>query len=176
MYWHTTLSANSKPPAASCSHDVSCSKITAHNDIGIAQLVEHWTHDWKVAEAAGEFSSQESTFCADAYLVSVPPRVTAVASKRPWSFCHKFRWQVVPQSGMTTLSRHSVRTYQWNKLMHARQGTLNHNHFSSLSHSGLTLAYRVKLVWWANHWGRKKKKDQARTDSSETFLQNPQFV
>ena len=31
------------------------------------------------AEAAGEFSSPELTFCADSYSVSVPPCVTTVA-------------------------------------------------------------------------------------------------
>ena len=29
------------------------------------------------------------------------PRVTAVARKRPWSFCQKFRWQVTPKHAYT---------------------------------------------------------------------------
>ena len=49
------------------------------------------------AGAATEFSSPESTLCADSYSVSVPPRVTAVARKRLRSFCQKCRWQVTPQ-------------------------------------------------------------------------------
>ena len=49
------------------------------------------------AGAAGEFSSPEKTLCADSYSVSVPPRVTAVARKRPRSFCQKCRWQVTPK-------------------------------------------------------------------------------
>ena len=48
-------------------------------------------------EAAGEYSSPEQTFCADSYSVSVPPRVTAVTCKRPWSFCQKCRWQAIHQ-------------------------------------------------------------------------------
>ena len=39
--------------------------------------------------------------CADSYLVSVPPPVTAVAHKRPWSFCQKCRWQVTPKHAYT---------------------------------------------------------------------------
>ena len=46
------------------------------------------------AGVAGEFSSPESALCADSYLVSVPPHVTAVARKTPQSFCQKCRWQV----------------------------------------------------------------------------------
>ena len=49
-------------------------------------LVECWTCDQKVASlspTAGEFSSQELTFCADSYPVSLPSHVTAVACKRP---------------------------------------------------------------------------------------------
>ena len=49
------------------------------------------------AGAAGEFSSPESTLCADSYSVSVPPPVTAVVLKRPRSFCQKCRRQVTPK-------------------------------------------------------------------------------
>ena len=44
-----------------------------------------------------EFSSQELTFFADYFSMSVPPSVTAVARKRPRSFCQKCRWQVTPK-------------------------------------------------------------------------------
>ena len=47
-----------------------------------------------LAEMAAEFSSPELTLCADSYSVSVLPRVTVVACKRPWSFCQKCRCQV----------------------------------------------------------------------------------
>ena len=45
----------------------------------------------------GEFSSPESTFCADFYSVSVLPPVTAVVHKRPRSFCQKCMSQVTPR-------------------------------------------------------------------------------
>ena len=47
-----------------------------------------------MAEVAGEFSSPELTLCANYYSVSIPPSVTAVAQKRPQSFCQKCRWQI----------------------------------------------------------------------------------
>ena len=53
------------------------------------------------AGAAGEFSSPELIFCADSYSVSVPPRVTARARKRPGSFCQKCRWQVTAKRAHT---------------------------------------------------------------------------
>ena len=53
------------------------------------------------AGAVGEFSSPELTLCADSYSVSVRPCVTAVAWKRPWSFCQKCRWQVTPKHTYT---------------------------------------------------------------------------
>ena len=45
---------------------------------------------------AGEFSSPELILCADSCSVS-----TAVARKRPWSFCQKCRWQVTPKYAYT---------------------------------------------------------------------------
>ena len=53
------------------------------------------------AEAEEEFSSPELTFCADSYSVSVPPRDTAVACKRPRSFCKQCRWQATPKHAYT---------------------------------------------------------------------------
>ena len=50
------------------------------------------------AGAAGEFSSPGSTFCADSYFGI---RVTAVARKRPRSFCQKCRWQVTAKHAYT---------------------------------------------------------------------------
>ena len=44
------------------------------------------------------------------------------------------------------LSRHRERTYLETSSRATRQGTLDHSHFSSLSHCGLILAYRVELV------------------------------
>ena len=67
-----------------------------------SSLVQHRTHEWKVASSgpgrsSGRISSPELTFCGDSYLLSVPSCVTAVsavACKRPWSFCQKCRWRV----------------------------------------------------------------------------------
>ena len=40
--------------------------------------------------------------CADSYSVSIPPPgVTAVARKRPRSFCQKCKWQVTPKHAYT---------------------------------------------------------------------------
>ena len=50
-----------------------------------------------LAEAGGELFSPELTLTADCYSVSIPPHVTAVAHKSPWSFCQKCRWQVMPK-------------------------------------------------------------------------------
>ena len=80
------------------------------------------------------------------------PHVTAVACKRPRSFCQKntggrlqlnmhtpfTKWS---QSGPTIpLSRQSMGTYQKMSSQATHQGTLGHSHLSSLSHYGLILA------------------------------------
>ena len=64
-----------------------------------SMLVERRTCDRKVTSlnprgTAGKFSSPELTFCAYSYSVSIPPCVTVVARKRPWSFYQECRWQV----------------------------------------------------------------------------------
>ena len=77
-----------KKKRESCKRDgtASCSGCTPQT--GIARWYERRTRDRKVA--ARDFSSPELTFCADSsYSVSVPPRVTALARKRPRSFCQK---------------------------------------------------------------------------------------
>ena len=85
------------------------------------------------------------------------PCVTAVACKRPQSFCQKCRWQVTPKhaytldptnwSGLTmSLSRNSVGTYQETSSHAIHRGTLGHSRLSSLSHCGLILAYGMELV------------------------------
>ena len=53
------------------------------------------------AGAAEEFSSSESTFCADSYSVSAPSRVTTVARTRPQSFFQKYRWQTTAKHAYT---------------------------------------------------------------------------
>ena len=72
------------------------------------------------AEAAEEFTSQELTFCADSYSVSVPTCVTAMARKKPGhsskSAGGRLRLNThTPlaqrsQCGLTMLSMHSVGT------------------------------------------------------------------
>ena len=52
---------------------------------------------FEAESVAEELSSPELTFCADSYSVPVPPLVTAVARKRPMSFCKRCRWQVTPK-------------------------------------------------------------------------------
>ena len=86
-------------------------------------------------------------------LVQCPfhPHVTAVARKRPRSFCQKCRWQVTSnmrtpltqrsRSGLTMPpSRHSVETYQETSSHATRQGPLGRSLLSWLSHCGLILA------------------------------------
>ena len=79
------------------------------------------------------------------------PCVTAVARKRPQSFCQKCsgrlhlnthtpltQWS---QSGLTMLlSRHSVGTYAETNIHSTCHGTFGHSHLSSLSHCGLIMA------------------------------------
>ena len=55
------------------------------------------------AGAAGEFSFPGSTFCADLFQYPFYPRVTAVAHKRPRSFCQKHRWQVTAKHAYVAL-------------------------------------------------------------------------
>ena len=85
------------------------------------------------------------------------PHVTAVAHKRPQSFCQKCRWQFTPKhaytltqrgrSGLTMpLFRHSVGTYQETNSHATRQGTLGCSRLSSPCHCGLILALRMELI------------------------------
>ena len=80
---------------------------------GIAQWLERWTRDRKVAGtnpcwSVGIIFSPGSTFRVNSYFgirstppPPPPPRVTAVARKRPWSFCQKHRWQVTAKHAYT---------------------------------------------------------------------------
>ena len=73
---------------------------------GIACWLQHGTHDGKAASLNPGRSSRRTFFsrsalCADSYSVSVPPCVTAVACRRPRSFCQKCRWQVTPKHAYT---------------------------------------------------------------------------
>ena len=73
--------------------------------------LQHFSLAWPVPQhtvgtanatwAVGEFSSPGSTFCADLFRYPFHPRVTAVARKRPRSFCQKCRWQVTARHACT---------------------------------------------------------------------------
>ena len=92
---------------------------------------------FQVRIPAGEYSYPELTLCADSYSVSIPPHVTAVARKRPRSFCQKSAggrfhpnthtlFTQRSRFGLTmSLSRHSVGTYPETGLHATCQGTLN---------------------------------------------------
>ena len=99
----------------------------------------------------GEFSSPELTFCANSYLVSVPQlllqwsiRDPSHSAKSAGGGLHLNTHTPMTQcsqSGLTLLlSRHRLGTYQETCSHEAHQGTLSHNHLSSLSLCGLILA------------------------------------
>ena len=90
-------------------------------------LVEHQSRNWKVVSSHPDrcgsrtFFSRANFLCS--YSVSIQPCVTAVACKRPWSFCQKCRWQVTPKHAYTLdpgksewADNASKGTYQGNKL------------------------------------------------------------
>ena len=70
-------------------------------------LVECQTFDGKVVSSSPGWSGErvffhpELTLFADSLSVSVQPCVTAVACKRPWSFCQNCRWQVTSKLAYT---------------------------------------------------------------------------
>ena len=75
--------------------------------VGIAQLLEHWTHDRKFAgsnhcRSSGRiFSSRVNFLCWLLFQYPFHPFVTAVARKRSRSFCQKCRWQVTAKHAYT---------------------------------------------------------------------------
>ena len=74
---------------------------------GIAQWLEHRTHDWKVAGSnpcwnGGKiFFSRVDFLCWLLFRYSFQPRVTTVACKKSRSFCQKCRWQVTAKHAYT---------------------------------------------------------------------------
>ena len=74
---------------------------------GIAQWLERRTRDWKVAgsnpcRSGGRiFFSRVDYLCWLFFRYPFHPRVTAVARKRPRSFCRKCRWQVTTKHACT---------------------------------------------------------------------------
>ena len=75
--------------------------------VGIAQWLERWTCDWKVARSnscrsSGRFFSPGSIFwCWFLFRYLFHPCVTTVAHKRPKSLCQKRRWQVTAKYACT---------------------------------------------------------------------------
>ena len=104
------------------------------------------------AGAAGEFSSPESTLCADSLFgvrstpvlpqwhVKDPGHSTKSAGGRLHLNTHTPLTQRSQNALTMQLSRHSVETYQETSSHTTRQGTLRHSRISSLSHCGLILA------------------------------------
>ena len=74
---------------------------------GIAQWLEHWTRDWKVAgsnpcwNGGRIFFSRVDFLCWLLFRYPFHPRVTTVARKKSWSFCQKCRWQVTAKHAYT---------------------------------------------------------------------------
>ena len=107
--------------------------------------------------AAGEFSSQELSLCADCNSRSVPPPpthppptpcVTVVVRKRPRSLGQKCRLHVNTHTSLTQRSRiklamplsgPSVETYPETSSHATWQGTFGPSRLRSLSHCGLIL-------------------------------------
>ena len=84
----------------------------AHTQVaGIAQWLERRTRDWKVAgsnpcRSGGRiFFSGVDFLCWLSFRYPFHPRVTAVARKRPRSFCQKCRWQVTAKNAYTLRMR-----------------------------------------------------------------------
>ena len=116
-------------------------------------------------------SSSELTLCADSYSVSAPPRIAAVASKRPRSFCQKYRWQatsihayildVTKSEWADCVVRAVWEPIRENKVHSTRQGTHSHSRLSSLSHCELILTLK-KWKWCTRadpHFKKKRRQE-----------------
>ena len=149
----------------------------------IAQLLHYRSCDCKVtcliSSTSGEFSSPEFTFCADSCSVSVPlPCVTAVAHRRPWSFCQKCVCQVIPKHPLhprshwlTALSSHSVATCQGNELTHSssrdtypQSCQLTEQLWTDPGLKSTADVWTLILLFFKKHYWRVIR---------QTFLQNP---
>ena len=100
-----------------------------------------------LARVVGEFSSLQSTLCADSYSVSVTPLVTTVACKRLWPFCQKCRWQVTPKHAYHLDPLQS----EWADYaaVQAECGNLSRNELtrSSSGDTKLQLSQLAQLLW-----------------------------
>ena len=104
------------------------------------------------AGMAGEFSSPESTLCADSYLMSVSPPMLqqwhikdpSHSAKSAGGRLHLYMHTHLThrsRSGLTMpLPRQRVGIYQETSSHATCQETIGHRHLSMLSHCGLILA------------------------------------
>ena len=82
-------------------------KVRSWWGAGIAQWLERWTHDRKVTglnpcwSGGRIFFSRVNFLCWLLFQYLFHPRVTAVARKRPLSFCQKRMWQVTAKHAYT---------------------------------------------------------------------------
>ena len=132
------------------------------------------------AGAAGDFSSPESTLCAESYSVSVPP--PCYHSKRPRSFCQSAGGRLhlnlhTPltqrsRSGLTMpLSRHTVGNYQENELTSNSSGNTRSQSFQLAEplwtdpglKSGISVCELISTLK-----KKRKKKAQAGNELSNT--------
>ena len=154
---------------------------------GYGCVVQCQTQDWKVAGSVTGRSSSRNFFSTVNFLCwllawyPLHTRVTSVAPKRPWSFCHKCRRQITAKSAYT-LDPNIIRVGSLlcpgivleptrEMSSHAiHQEALIHCHPSSLHYCRLLLD--IKEWNWclcADHYftkkKKKKKKIQVRNDS-----------
>ena len=131
--------------------------------VWIARSVERRACDRKVAgsipgRTSGRlFFSRVSFLCLTLTRCPFHPCVTAVARKRPRSFCQKSRWQVTDKRACTLDPTKSERAdyvgIVWELIRETnshvtRQGTLVHSRLNSLSHCGLIIGLK-KINWCA---------------------------
>ena len=131
-------------------------EASSSKKVGIACRLKRRTHDRKVASSnpgrsGGRIFSPELLCLLTLVRCPFHPRVTAVARKRPRSFCQKCRWTLhlnthTPlaqrgRNGLTMpLSKHSAGPYP-ETISHATcRRTFGHSRFSSLNHCELILA------------------------------------
>ena len=108
---------------------------------------------------------------------SFHPHVTAVAHKRPWSFCQKCSWQITAVHAYTLDPMKSVSwlccpSIVWELIRETssqapHRGTLVHSHVNLLSHCGLILGpwgVEFEHINLSRLKKRKKKKNGKKRD------------
>ena len=131
-------------------------------------------------------------FSADSYSLIqcwFYPCVTAVAHKRPRSFCQQCRWQDKPghafflypwpsevKMGWLCYPDIALEPIRETSLFATHQGMFCHSRFISLSHCGLVLAQRCTFfehltgqVFWRPELNRTRCPDDAKTVGHQTY-------